>query len=102
MLKEFGLDAGQISFVVHGTTIATNTIIEGKGAKAGLITSEGFRDVLEIAYQTRPNLYDIFYEKVKPLIPRYLSLGVPERIGPDGNVRVPLNEAALQRGRERA
>jgi len=96
VLKEFGLDAGQISFVVHGTTIATNTIIEGKGAKAGLVTSEGFRDVLEIAYQTRPNLYDIFYEKVKPLIPRYLSLGVPERIGPDGNVRVPLNEAALR------
>jgi len=96
VLKDFDLDAGQISFVVHGTTIATNTIIEGKGAKAGLVTSEGFRDVLEIAYQTRPNLYDIFYDKVKPLIPRYLSLGVPERIGPDGNVRVPLDEGALR------
>ena len=55
-LRNYGLDARQISFVVHGTTIATNTIIEGKAAKAGLITSEGFRDVLEIAYQTRPSL----------------------------------------------
>jgi N-methylhydantoinase A len=96
VLEKYGLGADQISFVVHGTTIATNTIIEGKGAKAGLITSEGFRDVLEIAYQTRPNLYDVFYDKVKPLIPRYLTLGVPERIGPDGTVLVPLDETCLR------
>jgi N-methylhydantoinase A len=96
LLAEHGLDPGQVSFVVHGTTIATNTIIEGKGAKAGLVTSAGFRDVLEIAYQTRPNLYDIFYDKVRPLIPRYLSVGVPERIAADGAVRVPLDEAALR------
>ena len=92
-----GVDPGQITFTVHGTTIATNTIIEGKAAKAGLITSEGFRDVLEIAYQTRPKLYDIFYEKLKPLIPRHLSIGVPERIGPEGEVLRPLDEEALRR-----
>ena len=95
-LRSYGIEAKQIGFVVHGTTIATNTIIEGKAARAGLITSEGFRDVLEIAYQTRPNLYDIFYDKPKPLIPRHLCLGVPQRIGPDGAVRVPLDTAALR------
>ena len=89
-------------FTVHGTTIATNTIIEGKGAKAGLITSEGFRDVLEIAYQTRPKLYDIFYDKAKPLIPRYLCQGVPERIDGDGVVLVPLDEDAVRAGRAQA
>ena len=83
-LSEHGIDAAEIVFSVHGTTIATNTIIEGKGAKAGLITCAGFRDVLEIAYQTRPTLYDIFYDKPVPLIPRYLCQGVVERTGPDG------------------
>jgi N-methylhydantoinase A len=95
-LARYGLDPAQVAFTVHGTTIATNTIIEGKHAKAGLITSEGFRDVLEIAYQTRPALYDVFYDKPKPLIPRWLCRGVPERIGPDGEVLVPLDEAALR------
>ena len=65
----FGIVPQQVSFAVHGTTIATNTIIEGKGAAAGLITSLGFSDVLEIAYQTRPALYDVFYDKPKPLVP---------------------------------
>ena len=95
-LNAYGVNPEQISFVVHGTTIATNTIIEGKGAKAGLITSDGFRDVLEIAYQTRPNLYDVFFDKPKPLIPRSRCLGVPERIGPDGTVRTPLDEQAVR------
>jgi len=95
-IRTYGLGPEQFAFTVHGTTIATNTIIEGKQAKAGLITSEGFRDVLEIAYQTRPNLYDVFYDKPKPLIPRYLSQGVPERIDGDGVVIVPLDEAAVR------
>ena len=96
-IRNYSLRPGQFVFTVHGTTIATNTIIEGKGAKAGLITSEGFRDVLEIAYQTRPKLYDIFYDKAKPLIPRYLCQGVPERIDGDGVVLVPLDEDAVRR-----
>ena len=92
----FGIRADQVGFAVHGTTIATNTIIEGKGAAAGLITSKGFSDVLEIAYQTRPALYDIFYDKPKPLVPRHRCAGVPERIGPDGAVLTPLDEAAVE------
>ena len=95
-LTDFGIEPSQISFIVHGTTIATNTIIEDKGAKVGLITTEGFRDVLEIAYQTRPVLYDVFYEKIKPLIPHHLCVGVRERIDADGNTLVPLCEESLR------
>jgi len=95
-LAAFTINPAEIAFTVHGTTIATNTIIEGKGAKAGLVTCEGFRDVLEIAYQTRPNLYDVFYDRPTPLIPRYLCLGVPARIGPDGEEIEALDEDVLR------
>jgi len=92
ILQESGVPAAGVSYLVHGTTVATNTIIEGKGAKAVLITTEGFRDVLEIARQIRPRLYDIFCEKPKPLIPRRLCYGVPERIDYAGTVLQPLDE----------
>jgi len=95
--ERFGMDMTAITFAVHGTTIATNTIIQGKGAPAGLLTSAGFSDVLEIAYQTRPALYDIFYEKPKPLVPRYRCIGIPERIAPTGEVLTALDEAAVER-----
>jgi N-methylhydantoinase A len=95
--ERFGMDMQAITFAVHGTTIATNTIIQGKGAPAGLLTSAGFSDVLEIAYQTRPALYDIFYEKPKPLVPRYRCIGVPERISATGEVLTELDEAAVER-----
>jgi len=85
-----------VGFVVHGTTVATNTIIEGKGARVGLLATEGFRDLLEIAFQTRPSLYDVFYDKPKPLVPRYLCLGVPERIDAEAVVQAPLDEPALR------
>jgi len=87
---------GDLDFIAHGTTVATNTIIEGKGTTAGLITSEGFSDVLEIAYQTRTNLFDLFYQKPRPLVARRLTIGVPERTGPQGEILVPLDEAALR------
>jgi N-methylhydantoinase A len=95
-LQEFSIPPAAIEFAVHGTTVATNTIIQGKGARAGLITSAGFSDVLEIAYQTRPVLYEILYEKPKPLVPRHLAIGVRERIGPDGEVLVALDEADVE------
>ncbi len=96
-LRDMGLSPAQIAFVVHGTTVATNTIIQHRGAPVGLIASEGFSDVLEIAWQIRPTLYDIFYDKPPPLIPRRLCLGVPERIDAEGNVLVPLDEDAVRR-----
>ena len=90
-LDHHGLALPAVEFIAHGTTVATNTIIEGKGAKVGLITSEGFSDVLEIAYQTRTNLYDFFYKKPPPLVPRRRVIGVPERIAADGQTIVPLD-----------
>jgi N-methylhydantoinase A len=95
-LRDFSILPEAIDFAVHGTTVATNTIIQGKGARAGLITSAGFSDVLEIAYQTRPVLYEILYEKPKPLVPRHLTIGVRERIGPDGEVLVCLDEGDVE------
>ena len=87
----------QVSFAVHGTTVATNTIIQHKGARVGLIASEGFRDILEIAWQIRPDIYDVFYDKPVPLVPRYLCAGVPERVDAEGSVLVPLDEEAVRR-----
>ena len=89
------VDPENVVFVVHGTTIATNSIVTGGGGRAGLIASDGFRDVLEIARQARPSLYDVFYEKPASLIPRHLCIGVPERVDARGNVLVPLDEEAV-------
>ncbi len=93
-LSRFGVAPAAVGFLVHGTTVATNTIIQGQGARAGLITSAGFSDVLEIGYQTRPSLYELAYSKPTPLVPRHMTAGVPERIGPEGEVLVPLDEEA--------
>src|SRR5262245_9944793 len=96
VLAKHRVEPAEVIFTVHGTTVATNTIIEGKGARAGLITSDGFRDVLEIAWQTRPSLYDVFFERPRPLVPRDLCLGVPERRRADGHTEVQLDETALR------
>lgn len=77
--------------VVHGTTVATNTILEGKGALTGLITTRGFRDVLEIGRLRYPRLYDLTWEKPPPLVPRRLRREVEERIAADGQVVRPLD-----------
>ena len=87
----------EVSYVVHGTTVATNSIIEGKMARTGFITTDRFRDMLEIARQIRPSLYDLQFEKPKPLVPRYLCFGVPERLDAEGQVLTPLDEAAVLR-----
>lgn len=87
----------EVRFVVHATTIATNAIIEGKIAATGFVTTEGFRDMLEIARQIRPTLYDLRFEKPRPLVPRNLCFGVPERLGPRGEVLRPLDEEAVRR-----
>ena len=67
----------ELRYVVHGTTVATNAIIEGKIARGGFVTTEGFRDLLEIARQVRPSLYDLQFEKPTPLVPRYRCFDVP-------------------------
>ncbi len=83
--------------VVHATTLFTNALIERKGAATGLITTEGFRDVLEIARENKYELYDIFIELPQPLVRRSLRLEVPERMSPQGLIEVPLDCEALVR-----
>jgi N-methylhydantoinase A len=84
-----------VEHVVHATTVATNAIIEGKTARTAFITTEGFRDMLEIARQIRPSLYDLQFEKPAPLVPRQLCYEVPERLDAKGEVVTPLDETAL-------
>ncbi len=95
-LAEGGVTAGQVGFVVHATTVATNAIIEGKIARGGFVTTEGFRDLLEIARQVRPSLYDTQFEKAKPLVPRDRAVTVAERLGPAGEVLRPLEDDSVR------
>ena len=87
---------GRTSEVIHATTLVTNTILERKGAKTGLLTTEGFRDILELAREVRYDIYDMFIRLPEPLVPRRLRLGVPERVLADGTVLLPLDEAAVR------
>ncbi|HVL76766.1 MAG TPA: hydantoinase/oxoprolinase family protein [Noviherbaspirillum sp.] len=104
MLTEHRIAPEQLSFVGHGTTVATNMIIERRGVPTGLITTRGFRDVLEIGRQTRPNLFDYSDGKPEPLVAREHRFEITERMGADGEVITPLDrnelEAAIAQLRE--
>src|SRR5215468_1495420 len=93
-LAELETDLAAVIALVHGTTVATNAVLERKGARCGLITTAGFRDVLELGRRTRPNPYGMtgYFEA---LIPRDLRLEVPERVDAAGRVLTPLDEAAV-------
>ncbi len=82
--------------IVHGSTVATNALLERKGAPTALITTRGFRDVLQIGRQNRPVLYDLFVDPPEPLIPEAWRLEVDERVDADGRVRVPLDPAQVE------
>ncbi len=88
---------GRTREAVHATTLVTNVILERKGAKTGLLATEGFRDILELAREVRYDIYDMFIRLPEPIVPRRLRLGVPERVLADGAVLVPLDEAAVRR-----
>ncbi len=96
VLDDAGIAAGAVDVVLHGTTLATNAIIERKGAVTALVTTDGFRDVLEIGYESRYNQYDVFIDKPAPLVPRHRRLTVPERVDVHGQVLLPLDEAAVE------
>ncbi len=96
VLAEAGLQLKDIGVFVHGTTLATNAIIERKGARTALVATQGFRDVIEIADEGRFDQYDINIERPKPLVPRRLRFTVPERVDVHGNVRLPLDVAAVE------
>ena len=85
-VARFGDTNAQVSFFGHGTTVATNSLIQGRGAKTGLITNDGFRDLLDLGRQTRPHLYDLQTDKPKALVPRDRRLEVHERLLYDGTV----------------
>jgi N-methylhydantoinase A len=82
--------------IVHGSTVATNAVLEHKGVATGLITTAGFRDVLEIGRQARPHLYDLQVKKVPPLVPREWRVEVTERLNECGEVLIPLDEVSLE------
>ncbi|HXQ51403.1 MAG TPA: hydantoinase/oxoprolinase family protein [Stellaceae bacterium] len=88
---------GDATLVNHGTTLVINALIQRKGAKAALVTSAGFRDILEIARGNRPDPFDLHYQRDEPLIPRELRFEVPERVDAKGRIVTPLDEAALDR-----
>jgi len=90
-----GGDLNALSHVIHGSTVATNAILERKGARIALITTQGFRDVLFIGRQNRPDLYALHPTLPPPLIPRERCYEIPERLDPHGEVLLPLDEAAL-------
>ena len=95
-VERLGAQAADISYFGHGTTVATNALIQHRGVRTGLITTEGFRDLLEIGRQKRPDLYDIQADKPRTLVARDLRMGVAERVLHTGEVESPLDEAALR------
>ena len=90
-----GTEPGAIAYLAHGTTIATNAIVQGRTARIALVTTAGFRDTLEIGTQLRAHLYDLRAPNPPPLVPRALRFEVDERVGPQGEVVRPLDEAAV-------
>ena len=88
-----GLQAEEIGFFLHGTTVATNALLEGKGAPTSLITTQGFEDVMLIGRQNRPKLYDFWAKRPRPIVPRSLCYGVPERTLHTGEILRPLKTA---------
>ncbi len=96
VLARAGVEPGGVGLLIHGTTLATNAIIERKGALTAFVTTEGFRDVLDIGYESRYDQYDIMIEKPSALVPRERRLVVPERVDVNGRVLKPLDEAAVE------
>ncbi len=101
LLGETGIEPGAIGRVVHGTTVATNAVLEGKGALTGLVTTKGFRDVLEMRRLRIPEMYTLNYRRSDPLVPRRLRLEADERTGPEGEVWRPLDPASVEAAAER-
>ena len=95
LLRELSIPSGLVEEVLHGTTVGSNTILQRSGAKTGLITTRGFRDVLEIGRIRMPDMFDLTWDKPKPLVPRRHRFEITERMAADGGVVEPLNEASV-------
>jgi N-methylhydantoinase A len=97
---EAGVEPGEVGVIIHGTTLATNALIERKGARTALLTTEGFRDVVEIRHENRFEQYDVNIDLPPPLVPRRLRLPIRERIDAQGEVLVALDESSVARAIE--
>ena len=95
VLREAALAPADLTIIIHGTTLATNALIERKGAKTALVTTEGFRDTIEIRHENRFEQYDVNIDLPPPLVPRRLRFPVRERIDAQGRVLAPLDEAGV-------
>lgn len=95
-VERVGASPADIAYFGHGTTVGTNALIQHRGVRTGLITTEGFRDLIEIGRQKRPDLYDLQVDKAPPLVTRDLRFGVAERVRHDGSVETPLDEEAVR------
>jgi N-methylhydantoinase A len=97
VLERADVAPAEVALLVHGTTLATNALIERKGARTALLTTQGVRDVLETGYEKRFEHYDVFLDKPEPLVPRRWRFPVPERMSAAGEVLLPLDESAVRR-----
>ncbi|WP_136656259.1 hydantoinase/oxoprolinase family protein [Nitratireductor sp. XY-223] len=95
VLEKGGVDPGTVDFLAHGTTVVINALTERKGVKVGLITTEGFRDILEIARGNRPDFFNLHYKKPAPFVPRYLRRELPGRMSYRGEELQPLDTGGL-------
>ena len=96
VLRESGMTPSQIGLIIHGTTLATNALIERSGAVTALLTTEGHRDALEMAHEDRFEQYDVMIDRPAPLVPRFLRLPVRERMDREGRVLVPLDSDTVE------
>ncbi|KFC70944.1 N-methylhydantoinase A [Bosea sp. LC85] len=94
--ERVGAKPGDVAYFGHGTTVGTNALIQHRGVRTGLITTDGFRDLIEIGRQKRPDLYDLQVDKAAPLVTRDLRFGVAERLRHDGSVETPLDEDGVR------
>ncbi|MFV2044418.1 MAG: hydantoinase/oxoprolinase family protein [Anaerolineales bacterium] len=100
-MERLEISPADLEMIIHGSTVVINTILQERGGKIGLITTQGFRDVLELGRGSRPEVYNLLYKPPKPLVPRYLRTEVPERLNHKGDVVIPLDEKATRRTIER-
>ena len=96
LLAREGRNVSELRAVIHGTTLITNAVIERKGARTGMLVTEGFRDILDVGMESRYDLFDLRIEFAEPVVPRALRVGIPERLRHDGKAEVPLDEPAVR------
>ncbi|WP_420609192.1 hydantoinase B/oxoprolinase family protein [Candidatus Poriferisodalis sp.] len=96
VLREAGIAPAEVGVFIHGTTLATNALIERRGARTALLTTQGIRDSVEMAHENRFEQYDLYMRRPEPLVPRNHRIGIPERLAADGTVLLPLDENAVR------